>query len=435
MIKAIRRFLSGRMRSNSLYVKSLAILTSGSMLAMLINGLYQIVQTRVFSDVAIGTYSYLMAIPLMFVGVTALRYDAAIVVEKDEHRALVLVKLSFLLTVIISFLIAVGYMIYILLLDKEYIGYIGYIPLFFLMLIGYGLNNILNAYNNRQGEYALISTAHVWRTFFQRGVALLLGVVLVGVLNKDSLSIPIMLGAYGLGVYAGIVRQSKSLRMRLGELKGINHKELFDAAKEYVKQPLYSTPALFVNSFSFEIIAIGLEKLYSAVVLAHYSVSSRVLAMPISVISTNVSKVFVEDAAREYKDTGAFRKAFRRNIIFLLALAIPMFVCMFFLAPSVCEWLFGEGWHTAGEYIRILALMFSFRLVASALSQVLVVCGKQRTELVINIMLAAASLGSTVVAFLMELSVEQYLGILCVTRALCYFTLIMCVGWYSKGKV
>jgi len=430
-MKRITRLLNG----NKLYLKSLAILTSGSVIALLINAVFQILQTRIFTENDIGVYTYLMAIPLMFTGVTALRYDCSSVVEGDDRKALALVKLSMIVSLVVSAIVTIGYIIYTYIVDALYREYLIYSPLIFFMLVGYGANNTLNAYNNRQRDYAVLSSAHVWRTLMQRGGAILLGALFVVLLGYQKYSILIMMATYCLGVYAGLGKQFRPLLNDLPIIQSITSSEMIDVAREYRRQPIYSTPALFMNSFSFSIITIILEKLFGSVSLAYYSVSSRVLAMPISVISTNVSKIFVENASKEYEATGNYKKSFKKSLIFLSGLAIPLLIMMYCFAPIACGWLFGEGWQTAGEYIRILSLMFAFRLVATALSQVLIVGNKQGTELCINIALTLASAISGVVTVICDLSIQQFLLLLSLSRSLCYFILIILVWHYSKGNI
>lgn len=425
--------VKGLLKNNSFFLKSLAMLTSGSLIGSLITALQQILQTRIFSDESIGIYTYLLAIPLMFTGITSFRYDISIVVEKSEHKALALVKLSFLLSTVLSIAVTAFCTVYTIVADKDYIPYLYVMPFIFIMLFGYGINNILNSYSNRCQDYKMISVTYVIRTLGQRGGVLLLGIIFVKLFNLSALSIIIMVMCYSFGLYFAIIRQSKLLRCHLSEIKSITWNEMKEVMIENRKQPLYSTPALFVNSFSYSAITIIIEKLYNTVVLAHYSVSNRVLGMPISLVSGNVAKIYIEQAAKEYKDTGKFDKSFKKTFMFLLALAIPMFLVIYFVVPPLCGLIFGKGWEASGDYIRILALMFSFRLIGTALSQSLVVCNRQDVELIINISLGIATVFSGIVAYFMKANVEVFLALICGTRSLCYIGLIICVYIFSKG--
>lgn len=417
------------------YFKALVTLTSGSFLGAIIIAIYQIFRTHIFTADEIGIYTFLLAIPLTFISIMSLRYDISIVTERDDHRSLVLVKLSVIVSLFMSISVTFIYIIYIIFFLKEYIQYIYVIPFILLILIGYGINNILASYNNREQEYKLISEMYVKRTLIQNGGTLILGLIFVRLLDIHNLAISVMFLPYGVGLFAGIIKQSKTLMKHSDELKGITKREMIDVAFEYRKQPLISAPALLINSFSFSVISIIIEKLYGTIILGYYSVSNNVLGMPISLVGGNVAKVFTERASDEYQKTGRFIQSYKKSILFLTAVAIPMFFCMYFLAPIVCRIIFGSGWEEAGEYIKILAPMFSFRLIGSSISQALVVCSQQKMEVIVNIFLTIASVGSGVVAGISGGDVIFFLKILCITRTLAYIWLIIIVYKYSKGEM
>ena len=416
------------------YFKSLAILTSGSLIGALITAGTEVARTWIFPAELVGVSSFLIAFPHMFISIPSLRYDVSIVVEKDDRKSMALVKLCFLLLVSISAIVTVAYAIYIFVFHPDYTQYWYTIPLSYLVVCGYGLNNILNAYNNRNKEYGEISRRYVVRTAGQRITALMVGVIVVVLLKLPQWSVLILYAPHGLGLYIGAWNQSRGIRARADELKSITWAEMWEVAKFHSKQAYYSSPALFINSYSYTSITMQIEHLFDTTTLAYYSISNRVLGMPIALICGNVAKVYIEEAAKEYNATGKFIKAFRRTFLFLVALAVPMFFAMRYLAPPVCELVLGKGWHVAGDYIRILALMFAFRLVGTALSQSLAVCNRQGVELIVNIGLVAASLLSGLITRHVGGDIEFFLRCICMSRSLCYVGLITGVFLCARGS-
>ena len=182
----------------SRYFKSLAILAGGSLLGTLCTALYQVVQTWIYTPESIGVYTFLTAVPLMFISIPALRYDIAVVVEKDERRTLALIKLSLFLTTIVSVLVTLFYAIYLCGFKTEYIGYMYVLPFSFLIVFGYGINNILNAYNNRCADYKMISRKFVVRSAVQRIGMALSGIILITLCKLDNLSVLAMIVPYSL---------------------------------------------------------------------------------------------------------------------------------------------------------------------------------------------------------------------------------------------
>ncbi len=423
-----------RINLKSTFLKSLAVLASGSLIAQLFTAVQQPLLTRLFSAEQLGAYTYLMSIPLTFVGVICARYDAAIVYEEDENKVFPLIKLNLLITLVLSVLVSLLYAVYLIFFNPDYVKYLYLMPFICLYLIAYGVTNILNAYNNRNGDYKMISKMHVVRTAIQVVGVLVPGLFFVSLMKWDWLSMPILVLPFCLGMFFGVLSQAKPLKEHFGEILHIPWSEVKEVATLHRKQPLLSMPALYANSMSYSVITLFIEGLYSEALLGYYSISTRLLGMPLSLISGNVSKVYMEQAAKEYAATGGYAKAFKKTFLFLLVLALPMFLVMYFLAPPVCEWLFGEGWDIAGRYIKILALMFSMRFIATALSPGLFVCRKQQYELVIQLFLLGASLLAGLVAFFTGATIEQFLWYVCLFKSVGFMLTIVVTYRFSKPK-
>ncbi len=413
---------------------SLTILASGSLIAQAMTALEQVFLTRIFSAEALGIYAFLISFPHACVGIICGRYDLALVYEEDENKILALVKLNFVINLLLSTILSVGYLVY-LVFYTEYQQFAYLVPAVFIYLISYGLTNTLNSYNNRHGEYNMITKMHMLRTFAQCFGTVFLGLIFVILLHIDSLqiSVPVLVFPYCVGMLLGIFTQGKGLLSRYKELKVITGKELWEVAKKHKKQPLVSAPAIFANNASYSLITISINNFYDAAVAGYYSISTKLLGMPISLISSNMSKVFMEQAAKEYNATGKFTKAFNKTFGFLVAMAVPMFLCMYFLAPPVCAWLFGGDWVIAGEYIKILAMMFTFRFVATALSPGLYVCRKQFSELTIQVAFLLVTAFAAIISYVYAFDVEQFLWAMSISRSLVLVGLVFMVFYYSRG--
>ena len=423
-----------RINLKSTFLKSLAVLASGSLIAQMFTAVQQPLLTRVFSAEQLGAYTYLLSIPLTFIGVICARYDAAIVYEEDESKIFPLIKLNLLITLVLSLLVSLLYVVYLIFFNPDYVRYLYLMPFICLYLIAYGITNVLNAYNNRNGEYKMISKMHVVRTAIQVIGVLVPGLFFVALLKWDWLSMPILVLPFCLGMFFGVFSQAKPLKEHWKEILYAPWSEVKKVATLHRKQPLLSTPAVYANSMSYSVITLFIEGLYNEALLGYYSISTRLLGMPLSLISGNVSKVYMEQAAKEYAKTGGYAKTFKKTLLFLLALALPMFLVMYFLAPPVCEWVFGEGWDIAGRYIKLLALMFSARFVATAVSPGLYVCRKQQYELLIQIALLGASLIAGLVAVLTSASIEQFLWYICLFKSVVFVLSIVIVYIFSKPR-
>lgn len=152
---------------NKPYLKSIAILSGGSLMAQAINFIGSIIVARYYTDVSIGYFTYIISIVAMFSTVVNGRYDVPIVSASTEEESFSLIKLSFSISIIVSVLVTIGTYLFVIIGENEYSERLGELSFVFPLLLIAGLINILNAYNNRHAEYKLISGAYFNRTVFQ----------------------------------------------------------------------------------------------------------------------------------------------------------------------------------------------------------------------------------------------------------------------------
>ncbi|MDF1618738.1 lipopolysaccharide biosynthesis protein [Petrocella sp. FN5] len=397
---------------NSTFIKSISILTSGSIIAQMIIIISAPILTRLYSPEEIGAYTYIMSISHIFMAIINGRYDMSIVTEKDEKKVFALIKLSLIVSSILSILISFGYGVYFNFFSTKTLINNNIIIILFLIIFSYGLINVLNAYNNREKKYVLMSSLYIFRSATQN-----FGAIIFSILNIKVLGLLI---PYTFGQFIGIKRQAKSLFTNFNEIKNIQAKDVLEVAILHKKQPIFSAPALFANSFSYASITIFIEMLFGMGVVGLYSVSLRVLGIPLSIISGNVSKVFYEDASREYNRTGQFFKSFKKTVIFLSILALPMVATMIYIVPPLVTLVFGDEWREAGKYIKILSPMFGVRFIVSSISVGLLVAQKQNYEFIIQILFIFISIITYIIANYLELEIIGYLSIISITFTIIY---------------
>lgn len=407
------------------FFKNIAILATGSIVAQMITVIGAPFITRLFSPEDIGIYTYILAVSHLFMSIINGRYDMSIVSEKEEKNVYPLIKLSLIFALMMSVVISIIYGIYSYFF-VDYSSYLYTAVFLFILLLSYGIINVLTSFNNRNKEYKLISSVYVLRTSCQNLGAIILGLFKIGMLG---LLIP-----YTIGQFLGISRQAKSLKPHFHDIQKVTREELMKVMRLHYKQPLLSAPAQFANSFSYSSITIFIGSLFNMAVVGYYSISVRLLGLPLSVISGNVSKVFYEEASREYDLTGGFYNAFRKTALFQFVLAIPIVLSMIFFAPPVFNFVFGEGWRTAGVYVTILAPMFGFRFIVTTLTPALLVAKKQSYELALQLLFIIASVVSFVITKEFSLSVETFLLLISSLYSIVYISFFVIMLRISRGK-
>ncbi len=395
------------------FFRSIATLMSGTLIAQAISFLVSPLMTRLYTEEQIGEYTLLLTAVTMFGSVICGRYDMSIVSENDEKEVFATVKLSFVISFILSFIVSIGYTVYICISDNLNMSAPAVFGWIFAFLLLTGIGHILQSYNNRDREYKLMASVHV-----AKEVGKATSLVGLGFLGTGTIGLLI---SYLVSGFAGVGRQAKRMLASFSSIISVPGKEMIAVAKKHIRQPLYSVPASFANSFAYSIINIFVDGLFGTVVLAHYSMSYRMLGIPLSLVSGNTSKAYYEKAAREYDNSGKFNHTFIQTSLFLMAIAIPMVVLLMLFAPWAFELFFGDGWGISGLYVRYLAPMFGIRLIVSALTPTMIICGKQRTELVIQ----ALFIVSTIIAYAVSLYIHSVQGFIIIISVLFSIIYIM----------
>lgn len=408
----------------STFLTSIFTLASGSIIAQVVTILCSPLTTRLFSQQEIGVFTLITTAISMFAPILSFRYELSIVTEDNIEDMISTVKLSFMLCLLSSIIVAVGYMLYF-----KYISDIGYssilasIYIFFLLILT-GIVNILISFNNKMKEYKIMTYVYIIRTTAQNILMILFGVLSLGTTG--------LLTSQLLGLILGFKKQSVSLVKYKKIYKRITIKNMLSRAKKNIKMPLLSTPAIFANSFSYSSINMFIQYLFGSSVLGLYSISFRVLGLPLNIISNNVSKVYFERAYSEKKACGNFYHSTLKTILFVFFISFPMTIILIIFSPMLFKIVFGSEWIEAGIFVRILAPMFGIRFIASSLGTALIVANKQNYELIIQIILVLMSIIVFFITLVFKLSISLYLVMLSIFFSIIYLGYITVVVLFSR---
>lgn len=406
------------------YFKSILTLMSGSMIAQIFTFVCSPILTRICSPETLGVYSLVTGAITMFGMIMSFRYELCIVSEPEEEKIYPLIKLSMLICTGLSVLITIGYLVYFYQIDTGE-SFIMFAVITGLLAFLMGVINIVTAYNNRQRDYKLITKTYVIRIFCQNICNLIAGFLGLGAIGLSF--------SQFIGYLAGVRGQAKPMLAHKKNILSASVSDMKQVAAENRKQATVSTPATLANGLSYSLINYFIEALFTTALVGYYSISYRLLGLPITIISTNVSRVFLEKASREYQEKGHFKGTYRSTVLMLTAMGIPMGIVMITLAPWACELVFGAGWGVAGVYIRLLTTMFILRFIAGGVNCAAIIVNKQQYDLMIQIALTVSAVAVFVAAKLFALSIEQFLLCLNVIFSVIYIIYIALFWKCAKG--
>lgn len=157
----------------------------------------------------------------------------------------------------------------------------------------------------------------------------------------------------------------------------------------------YALPANLLNAAVGQLPLLIIGARHGAQAAGLFALTQRVLAAPISLLAAAVLEVFKRESVRQFQASGNCRPAYLHALRVLLLLGCLPSLLLLLAAPDLFAFVFGPDWRAAGELARILAPLYFLNFVASPLSYVFFVAGRQKIELAWQIVL----FGMTVCAF------------------------------------
>lgn len=194
----------------------------------------------------------------------------------------------------------------------------------------------------------------------------------------------------------------------------------------------FSLPSSLLNTVvgQLPLFMVGIH--YGAVAAGLFALTQRVISAPVALIAVSVQEVFKREAAQAFQAVGNCRDAYRAAFRALLLLALGPALVLLLAAPQLFGWVFGEDWRPAGELARILAPMSFLNFIASPLSYVFAVAGKQKIELLWQVVLFLM----TVTVFTVPLTLHQCLLAYAAGRSVLYLVyLYMSHRYAQQGRV
>lgn len=147
---------------------------------------------------------------------------------------------------------------------------------------------------------------------------------------------------------------------------------------------------------------------HGALAAGLYALTQRVLSAPVALLASSVLEVFKRQSVRDFQAHGNCREAYLYTFKALVLLGVAPALVLFLFSPQLFAWIFGENWRAAGQIAQILAPLFFLNFVASPLSYVFFVAGKQKRDLVWQVALLAMTLAAFLAPGTLHQSVSRY---------------------------
>lgn len=354
----------------SKYFKNILTLMSGVFLSQIILFLGSLFITRIFSPEDFGFAALFLSIVNLFVVVSTFRYEHSIVLpvrDIDAFNIMSIVKKIILIfcTIVFIGVIIFGNKITSFFSKSELNFWLYFLP---LMILLNALFFIYRSWLVRKKRFKRISIGALIKSS-----SLTASLIIGGLLFKNVI----------VFLFANIIAQlleTLYLHYAISRCES-NFENGKVQLKKYIKFPKFSLPADLISVYTSQNPILLFSYFFGDYVVGQFSLTQRVLAIPIKFISSSTLEVYKQKAAKDYNEQGNCLSIFKSTFKTLFLVGFIPSIIMFFLAPLMFEFFFGGDWKDAGLFAKYLLPIFFLQFSVSPLSYTLYIAGNQKHNL------------------------------------------------------
>jgi O-antigen/teichoic acid export membrane protein len=378
---------------NSVTVRNVFALTSGTVLSQVLPILFFPVLSRLYTPADYGVLGLFMSISSLLMVVSNLQLNYAILMPKDHSEAvkiltsgcyIVLLFSIFTLLVIVFGAAAIASWLN----STELTLWLYFVPLTVFLT---GINVQFSAWFNRHGKFKIIS--------FSRIIASVITVVL-------SLSMHFLIkGAAGLVISYVMASLISFLYLyysfrKEDTLAIISLKDVRSLLKAYRNFPLYTMPTELISNFSQQLPLFIFSTFSGPASVGLFNRSRQILALPINYISGSISEIYKQKSSEAYRNNrSSLRLLFLKTLGSLFLVSVVPFIVLVVFAPDLFAFFFGENWREAGVFTQCLGLMYFLKFVVSPLTFNFYLVGKQRLDFILHIVIILITSAALYIGF------------------------------------
>jgi len=362
------------------FSRNLAVLMTGTALAQALPILVSPFLTRLYSPEEFGVLAGFLAIVNIVSVIASGQYELAVVLPESDKDATALTCIGIMLALFISALVffIVGVFIfndYIpnwLVLENKWMMFL--FPILILFTAG---NNILSRNLTRFKKYKIMAHSKVAWQISNNTLKLVLGAL-------NYTGIGLFVGTI-IGFLVSIIFQTKALFSSfMVQAKDLELKDLIRQAKRYKKFPLVSSWGALMNVASVQIPVLLFTTLFSSEIAGFFSLSNKIVSIPMIFIGASISQVFMERAAKIKSNKEELKDLTLSIFNKLLLIGTIGLSVITFYGDLIFPLVFGDEWFQAGKYSQWISIWRIFIFAASPLSTMFFVLEKQGESFIWN---------------------------------------------------
>jgi hypothetical protein len=404
------------------YFKNFTRLFSGNLLGQLLPFVFAPIVARIYSPADIAIQENFLTV-VSLIGIVAMgRFEIAVVLEKNEDRLKVLLKLC--AVVLAGFVLLSGLFslfpewIVQFFNAKEITFHLRFLP---LAIAGIGLLNLLTQWLLHQSKFSSLSASRIIQSFIQNAGYAFFGYIGFGV--KGMLFAWIagaLLPVFVLGI--PMLRSIFSDGWPKSEMKemAIHHKDF----------PMVNSLHAFTDILATQFLLFGIiSHQYGVTSLGLFALTNRYLRAPLILISGALSQLFYSEASGFVHHGRSIKPIYLRTVKLMLVVLLPFACVIFFFGKDLFNWYLGPKWVEAGTITVYLIPVLVTNFICSCVSTIPVLMKQQKTAYVFSLVGYALGLGMLFASSIY--GVEFKTALLAYSLGMSFFYIVLS-SWYFQ---
>ncbi|HET6244988.1 MAG: lipopolysaccharide biosynthesis protein [Bacteroidetes bacterium] len=406
------------------FTKNSLTLVSGTILAQAIPLLLHPVLRRIYTPEDFGAMSVYLSIFSMITIVSALRYEATIVLPKNNNEAGNILSLTFILNILFSTIL----FFFIFFFKNEIAQFINFpekhsIYLYFLPFACslFGIYQSINYWLIRQKAFKASTTNKIIRRAVEGAVQGILGFLKVpgGLFIGDL-----------LGNAANIIAGIRQIFRNKYQLRFVSPKKIAFVFKKYIDYPKFNAIPTLLSSAATILPFLFINKIYSTEIVGYLDLSRMVLSIPLIFIASTISQVFFQQITEKKHNSLSIKKDVMNIMYLLLTVICVEVLVILFLGPQIFGFVFGEKYTVSGSFSQILIFSFMLNFIGSTFSSVFLTFEKIRLN---SIWQSAYFFAILSLLFFRNLEIYEFLLIYVAIEVIMHLINIMMIFFIVKN--
>ncbi len=396
---------------NSPFFKKLTTLTSGTVLAQLLNFLIQPIFARLFLPEEFSLVIIINSVIAIGGVLSTGRLEQLILKEGEQRRSHLLTAITFLIvSTLVFFIISIGFYFYQPFENIKLLGeFIFLVP---LGTMSTGLISIFTCHLIVLNSYKQISILKIVQVFL-----LLLFNFLAYFFMKNSFGLVVsqILTIFITSLVYIIVSSRYDKMFYLG----FNLKESISNIKKHKNYPLYLGFPSILESVNSQLPVFIISKMFNISIVSFYGFAHRATTVPSKILRTSLYQLFIQKLS-ETRDIKKQKIMMAKLFVTLIFLSLIIFLPIFIYGEFLFSFIFGTKWIMSGTIAKYLALSIILKLASGPISASFVIHNRLRLLSIFNLFNSMFMISVSFFCFLEKTNFYTFLKIFVLSECFIY---------------